>query len=143
MGKFIIRAHYDPGAVILGTVDAPDKNAALTIAEGMGMLDDSEPVEFTATLRLKLLDAPKAATPFAYLGLLQSLYDSEINCALSSFWDSGVHWQLGDYSNGYVEDGNAETFAKAIDELARAAIRRYPDSAFAKQHAAAGFDGAG
>ena len=50
MPKFKIRAHYDPGTVILGTVEAPDKNAALTVAENMGLLDDPEAVDWTATL---------------------------------------------------------------------------------------------
>lgn len=50
MPKFKIRAHYDPGTVVLGIVEAPDKNAALTVAENMGMLDDPEAVDWTATL---------------------------------------------------------------------------------------------
>ena len=50
MPKFKIRAHYNPGVVILGTVEAENKNAALTRAEEMGLLDDPEAEDFTATL---------------------------------------------------------------------------------------------
>ena len=50
MPKFKIRAHYEPGVCILGTVEAANKNHALIIAESMGLLDDPEAVDFTATL---------------------------------------------------------------------------------------------
>ncbi len=57
MPKFKIRAHYDPGVCILGTVEAADKNHALTVAEQMGLLDDPEAIDWTATL------VPPVATP--------------------------------------------------------------------------------
>lgn len=50
MAKYKIRAHYHTGTVILGTVEAADKNHALTVAEQMGLLDDEEAVDWTATL---------------------------------------------------------------------------------------------
>lgn len=50
MPKFIIRAYYDPGVVRLGTVEAQNKNDALTRAEEMGLLDDPEARDFTADL---------------------------------------------------------------------------------------------
>lgn len=50
MPKFIIRAHYNPGVVRLGTVDATNKHDALTRAEEMGLLDDREADDFTADL---------------------------------------------------------------------------------------------
>lgn len=41
MAKYKIRAHYYPGT---------DKSHALTVAENMGLLDDPEAVDWTATL---------------------------------------------------------------------------------------------
>lgn len=38
-----------PGVVRLGTVEAENRNAALIMAEEMGLLDDKDAVEFTAT----------------------------------------------------------------------------------------------
>lgn len=57
MAKYKIRAHYYPGVAILGTVEAPNKNAALVVAEDMGLLDDPEAVDFTATLVPQTIDA--------------------------------------------------------------------------------------
>lgn len=48
MPKFIIRAHYNPGVVRLGTVEATNKHAALSMAEEMGLLDDRDADDFTA-----------------------------------------------------------------------------------------------
>lgn len=50
MPKFIIRAHYNPGVVRLGTVEATNKHHALSVAEEMGLLDDPEADDFTADL---------------------------------------------------------------------------------------------
>lgn len=50
MPKFKIRAHYCPGRVILGTVEATDQNEALRVAEKMGLLYDPEAIDWTATL---------------------------------------------------------------------------------------------
>lgn len=48
MKKYIIRAHYNPGVVRLGTIEATDNNDALHRAELMGWLDDKEADDFTA-----------------------------------------------------------------------------------------------
>lgn len=50
MPKFIIRAHYYSGTVRLGTVEAINKNDALRRAEELGLLDDPDAVDFTATV---------------------------------------------------------------------------------------------
>ena len=64
--------------------------------------------------------------------LLQSLHDSEINAALSSFHDGVFEWKLGDEWNGYRATGRAPSAAEALEELRRAALLHYPDSAFAR-----------
>ena len=59
------------------------------------------------------------------------LYDSEINFELSTFWDGGFDWKLGDPMNGYSATGNARTLAEAIEEMKQAALHHYPESEFA------------
>jgi hypothetical protein len=65
--------------------------------------------------------------------VFQRLYDSEINFEVSSFWDGGFDVRLGDAMNGFLERGNAETWSRVEEWLRTAALRHYPDSAFAKQ----------
>lgn len=50
MPKFLIRAHYRFNAVRLATVDADDRRSALNLADEMGLLDDRDAEDFTATL---------------------------------------------------------------------------------------------
>lgn len=66
------------------------------------------------------------------MSIMQRLYDSEINCSISTFWDGGFMWKLGDEMNGFDADGEAETFSAAEMELAAAASAKYPNSAFAR-----------
>ena len=66
------------------------------------------------------------------MSVLQALYDSEINFKLSTFWDAGFAWQLGDEMNGFKAAGCADTLAEAEQELASAAKAHFPDSHFAK-----------
>ncbi len=62
--------------------------------------------------------------------VLQELYDSEINFSISTFWDGGFDWKLGDEMNGYKAEGSEDTLESAIFYLRRAAIFYYPDSTF-------------
>ena len=41
--------------------------------------------------------------------VMKNLYESEINCSISSFWDNGWDVKLGDEMNGFVAEGNFET----------------------------------
>jgi hypothetical protein len=68
--------------------------------------------------------------------IFQELHDSEINGRISSFFDGSWRVELGDEMNGFVDDDDASTYAEAEAALARMAIKRYPDSAFAKKRAA-------
>lgn len=63
---------------------------------------------------------------------LQALYDSEINFSISTFWDCGFTWKLGDEMNGFDADGEARTLKEAVEQLVAAARLKYPDSVFAK-----------
>jgi hypothetical protein len=63
---------------------------------------------------------------------LQDLYASEINFTVSSFWDCGFRWKLGDDVNGFVAEGSAATFERAVSDLAHAAIEHFPNTAFAR-----------
>jgi len=61
------------------------------------------------------------------------LYDSEINFEISTFWDGGFDWKLGDRMNGYPAEGNARTLAEAIEEIKGSAVKHYPESEFAQK----------
>ncbi len=63
---------------------------------------------------------------------LQQLYDSEINFELSSFWDAGFVWKLGDSANGYPTEGRARSVSEAVAQLRAAALTHFPQSEFAK-----------
>lgn len=65
---------------------------------------------------------------------LQALYDSEINFSISTFWDGGFTWKLGDELNGFVAEGEARTFQAAVCELVKAALKHFPLSGFARFH---------
>ena len=62
---------------------------------------------------------------------LQALYDSEINFTISTFWDAGFRWKLGDNLDGFVAEGEAKTLQQATAEIVAAARREFPYSAFA------------
>jgi hypothetical protein len=67
------------------------------------------------------------------MNILQMLYDSEINFELSTFWDEGFRWKLGDRMNGFPAEGCADTFVEACEQLKEAAIRHFPESEFAQK----------
>ena len=60
------------------------------------------------------------------------MYDSEINFSLTTFWDAGFAWKLGDEMNGFKDEGEGKTIDAAASMLALAAIKHFPESAFAK-----------
>jgi len=64
---------------------------------------------------------------------LQKLYDSEINFEISTFWDAGFDWKLGDEMNGYKDGGQVDSLGDAAIALAIAAVKHFPDSVFAKE----------
>ena len=70
--------------------------------------------------------------------ILQALYQSEINFELSTFYDAGFDWKLGDYMNGYKAEGNARDVEGAVTALRDAAVHHYPDSDFARRYGAVG-----
>lgn len=61
---------------------------------------------------------------------LQDIYDSEINFSISTFWDGGFDWKLGDEMNGYKAEGGTFTFGEAVESLALATHQHYPESLF-------------
>ena len=67
--------------------------------------------------------------------VLQRLYESEINILISSFWDAGFDWNLGDSMNGFTDASqNVRSWgiANTVDVLAFHAQKMYPESEFAK-----------
>lgn len=63
--------------------------------------------------------------------VLDKLYASEINCAVATFWDAGVHVQLGDDANGFVAEGYVKSSREAAEWLDAEVRRRYPNSVYA------------
>lgn len=57
---------------------------------------------------------------------MEVLYDHEINCRISSFFDAGWTWSLGDESNSFIETGVADTFVDAVSDLWKSAGKHYP-----------------
>lgn len=64
---------------------------------------------------------------------LQELYDSEINWSISTFWDDGFDWKLGDDLNGWKAEGTGCAFEDAVIAIAEAAVQHYPNSVFARR----------
>jgi len=62
--------------------------------------------------------------------VLERLYDAEINCSVSSFWDGGWDVKLGDAENGYEAEVCVDTLEKAADWLWEAARKYDPQHDF-------------
>jgi len=60
---------------------------------------------------------------------MQYLYEHEINCQVSSFWDSGFSVELGDHMNGFTHDAvfEAHELEQAGDWLVGMAKSEYPN----------------
>jgi hypothetical protein len=68
--------------------------------------------------------------------VLADLYESELNCSISSFWDNNWDVKLGDEMNGFVAEDNVRTPAEATEFLHKAALKHFPTSGYAKRHLA-------
>src|SRR5947207_650875 len=66
--------------------------------------------------------------------ILQGLYESEINCSISSGWDSGWSVKLGDRTAGYKAEGMFVNLLDGARFLREQAIRHYPHSVFATMY---------
>jgi hypothetical protein len=69
------------------------------------------------------------------LQILQDLHDSEINGEIAWLYDGA--WRVcvgGDPVDGYAAEVVVENLAEAVEWLRTEAIRRYPDSEFAKSY---------
>lgn len=63
---------------------------------------------------------------------MQKLYDSEINCTISTFWDVGFTVKLGDEMNGYKAE-HTTNCANGLGELLHCmAEQHYPESIYVK-----------
>ncbi len=69
------------------------------------------------------------------LDIFQDLYDSEINFAISTFWDGGYTARLGDEMNGFNDKSDClDNMQEVARELTRMAILHYPRSGFANKY---------
>jgi hypothetical protein len=62
--------------------------------------------------------------------VIDALYDSEINCSVSTFWDAGITVGLGDEMNGFVAEKECRTALEGAEFLDRVAREHYPESAY-------------
>jgi hypothetical protein len=76
--------------------------------------------------------------------ILQQLHDSEINAGVQTFYDAGMRVWIGDEANGlHAETVINRTAAdlkwpeglSAASWLHETALRLFPDSSYAKEHA--------
>ena len=64
---------------------------------------------------------------------LQRLYNSEISFEIRAEWEAGFEWKLGDWLNGYIARGYADSYDGAVDALVLAACEYFPMSSFAQE----------
>jgi len=63
--------------------------------------------------------------------VIAALYESEINCSITSLWDNGFTVKLGDEMNGFVAEKDCRTSSEAAIFLHNAEHQHYPDAAYA------------
>jgi hypothetical protein len=73
----------------------------------------------------------KDTRPMELGAVMDSLYESEINCSVSTFWDGGITVRLGDETNGFVAEADCKTSAEAAQFLDTAARHHFPNSSYA------------
>lgn len=70
--------------------------------------------------------------------VMEVLYDAEVNCDISSFWDVGWVVRLGDHHNGFKATVNMDTLEHAGRWLIDQAIYFYPEAQSLKDYRDAG-----
>ncbi len=65
-------------------------------------------------------------------GIIQDLYDSEINFSIHTFWDAGFTVKIGDTINGFTDEMDCDNFIQCVDWLRQTVVKKYPKSEFAK-----------
>ena len=63
--------------------------------------------------------------------VMKRLYESEINCSISCFWDNGWDVKLGDEMNGFVAESNFRTLDECAYFLDLEARTHFPRSLYA------------
>jgi hypothetical protein len=67
--------------------------------------------------------------------VITALHDSEINGAVSWFYDGVWRVTLGDPHNGTDAEAIVSSVQEAVEWLRSAAIKLYPESVFARKYA--------
>lgn len=70
------------------------------------------------------------------LQIVADMHDSEISAEIAWLYDGVWAAKLGDPINGYLAEATASSLAEAAIWLRTEAVRRYPDSVFAKRYGA-------
>jgi hypothetical protein len=66
--------------------------------------------------------------------ILDALYESEINCSISSFWDGGFDVRLWDEMNGFVAETNCKRTREIAEFLDTGSRKYFPESSYALGH---------
>ena len=74
---------------------------------------------------------PSHNDPMELGKVIDALYDSEINCSVSTFWDGGFTVKLGDEMKGFLAERDCKTSHEAAEYLDQAAREHYPESTYA------------
>jgi len=64
---------------------------------------------------------------------MTNLYESEINCSISCFWDNNWDVKLGDEMNGFVAEDNFRTLAEAAEFSPQIRAEALPDIGLRKE----------
>lgn len=65
-------------------------------------------------------------------GIIQGVYNSEINGSINWFWDGGFDISLGDEMNGVVSKHNVDTWEEVEEWFKEKVQEHYSDSEFSK-----------
>jgi len=63
--------------------------------------------------------------------IIDALYESEINCSISGFWDAGFTVKLGYELNGFLAEKDCKNSSEAAEFLDQSAREHYPGSVYA------------
>lgn len=68
--------------------------------------------------------------------LFKDIYDSEINISISSFWDNGYWFQIGDNMNGFSWNMrfDGDDVESGFEYLIAEIKKKWPESAFTKKY---------
>lgn len=68
------------------------------------------------------------------MGVMQDLYDAEINVETTSFFDDGWFVKIGDRQNGFIAQDRCNSWEDVEEWLVSRAVALFPQSDFAAKY---------